>query len=62
MRACISDALAFNVDAPLNMLTKLHICSGLMVINSFIEKTYVVGTHCNYLIGAFPMYTYRICY
>ena len=31
-----------------------------MVKNSFIEKTYVVGTHWNCLIEAIPMYTYNI--
>ena len=30
--------------------------------NSFIEKTYVVGTHWNCLIEAIPMCTYNICY
>ena len=31
-----------------------------MVKNSFIEKTYVVGTHWNCLIEAIPMCTYNI--
>ena len=30
--------------------------------NSFIEKTYVVGTHWNCLIEANPMRIYKICY
>ena len=34
----------------------------LMVKNAFIEKTYVVGTHLNYIIEAVPMYTHNICY
>ena len=34
----------------------------LMVTDSFIEKTYVVGTHWNSLIEAIPMWTYNICY
>ena len=32
----------------------------LMVKNSFIEKTYVVGTHLYCLIEAFPMCTFNI--
>ena len=32
----------------------------LMVKNSFIEKTYVVGTHWNGLIEVIPTYTYNI--
>ena len=34
----------------------------LVVKNSFIEKTYVVGTHWNCLKEAIPMCTYNICY
>ena len=30
--------------------------------NVYIEKTYVVGTHWNYLYEAIPMCTYNICY
>ena len=33
----------------------------LMVKNSFIERTYVVGIHWNCLIEAIPMCTYNIC-
>ena len=32
-----------------------------MVKTSFIEKTYVVGTHWNCLIEAIPICTYSIC-
>ena len=31
-----------------------------MVKNSFIEKTFVVGTHWNCLYEAIPMYTYNM--
>ena len=34
----------------------------LMVKNSIIGKTYVVGTHWNCLYEAIPMCTYNICY
>ena len=33
-----------------------------LVKNSFIEKTYVVGTHWNCLVEAIPMWIYNICY
>ena len=47
----------------LNKWKWLRIClKKLMVKNTFIEKTYVVGTHWNCLIEAIPMCTYNICY
>ena len=47
----------------LNKRKRLSIClKKLMVKNSFIEKTYVVGTHWNCLKETIPMYTYNICY